>query len=133
MVSNHSINAVLPWTTFKDRLGISECHSLLFDISELISIVDLPEMDSLFTKEEIDQAIKDMPSDHAPRPDGFIGLFMKRCWNIIKEDFYGLCDQFWQGTIDLTNLNGSYIARIPNNDNPSPLNDFRPISLLNTH
>jgi hypothetical protein len=24
-----------------------------------------------------------MPADHAPGPDGFNGMFMKKCWGII--------------------------------------------------
>ena len=27
-----------------------------------------------------------MPSEKAPGPDGFIGVFYKRCWPIIKAD-----------------------------------------------
>jgi hypothetical protein len=30
--------------------------------------------------------MKDLPADHALGPDGFNGVFLKKCWNIIKED-----------------------------------------------
>lgn len=32
-----------------------------------------------FTKDEIDVAIKSLPVDKSPGPDGFNGMFMKRC------------------------------------------------------
>ena len=38
------------------------------------------------TEQEIKAAVKDMPSEKAPGPDGFIGVFYKRCWPIIKAD-----------------------------------------------
>ena len=47
-----------------------------------------------FTRQEIDNVIKEMPGDRAPGADGFNGTFLKACWRIIKEDFYALCDQF---------------------------------------
>lgn len=64
-----------------------------------------------------------MASDHAPGPDGFNGLLMKECWHIISEDFYRLCEAFWNCTVDLECINGSFIALIPKNDNPLTIND----------
>jgi hypothetical protein len=37
--------------------------------------------------EEIQTALNDMSIDHALGPDGFNGMFMKRCWPIIHDDF----------------------------------------------
>jgi len=37
---------------------------------------DLEDLDVPFTEEEIESAIKEMPSEKAPSPDGFIGLFL---------------------------------------------------------
>lgn len=112
-------------------MGVSECQQFLFNISELITPVDLPELDLPFTKEEIDKVIKDMPSNHAHGPDGFNGFFMKKCWSTISNEFYRLCEQLWGGHIDLACLNGSLITLIPKKDSPISANDFRPISLLN--
>lgn len=62
---------------------------------------------------EIDQAVKDMPSSRAPGPGGFNGFFMKKCWQIIADDFYRLCKQFCDGQVDLECINNSFIALIP--------------------
>jgi hypothetical protein len=47
---------------------------------------DLEDLDAPFTAQEIKAVIKDMPSEKAPGPDGFIGCFYKKCWSIIKDD-----------------------------------------------
>lgn len=78
-ITDHSLKAGSLWSSFKERLGTTKFQEILFDLDSLIDQVDLPEMDRPFSKEEIDMAVKEMASDHAPGPDGFNGFFMKRC------------------------------------------------------
>ena len=73
-----------------------------------------------------------MPVDKAPGPDGFNGMFLKKCWHIIKEDVYQLCNDFFSRTVSLQAINNSFITLVPKNSNPVTPNDFRPISLLNS-
>ena len=47
---------------------------------------DLSELEELFSEEEVWQVIRDMPTDRAPGPDGFIGVFYQKAWGIIKKD-----------------------------------------------
>jgi hypothetical protein len=131
LVSDRGLKAGILWQSFKDRLGVSEFCEILFQLSDLISAVPLPQMDGPFSREEIDVALKEMPPDHAPGPDGFNGFFFKKCWHLISEDFYRFCDCFYNGNINLSCINGSLIVLIPKCDNPLSPNDFRPISLLN--
>jgi hypothetical protein len=84
-----------------------------------------------FTTEEMDKVVKVMPVDKAPGPDGFNGLFMKKCWHIIKHDFYNLAMEFCKGTINLEHINTSYISLIPKKQSAESINDYRPISLTN--
>jgi len=84
-----------------------------------------------FTKTEIDQVVKNLPSYKAPGPDGFNTDFLKKCWPIICEDFYRLFEDFHRGKVCLQSINGSYITLIPKKDDPEKVSDFRPISLLN--
>lgn len=75
--------------------------------------------------------IKCLPTDKAPGPDGFNGMFIKKCWPKIKEDFYRLRQDFYDGTIDLEPINSSYTTLVPKNNNPEGINDYRSISFLN--
>lgn len=105
---------------------------MLFDLSQLVHPVDdLESLVAPFQTEEIDQIVRRMPSDKAPGPDGFNGLFLKKCWQFIKDDFYGLCLAFYQGQIYLECINSSYITLVPKKDSPETVSDFRPISLMN--
>jgi hypothetical protein len=72
-----------------------------------------------------------MPPDKAPGPDGFNGLFLKKCWQFIKEDFYRLCWSFYNNNASLESINNSYITLVPKKEAPESVNDFRPIALMN--
>jgi hypothetical protein len=102
-----------------------------FDLQALVQNQDLQAIQGLFTKQDIDNVIKNMPVDKAPGPDGFNGVFLKKCWNIIREDIYQLCFDFFNGTVDLQAINSSFITLVPKVNSPSTVNDFRPISLIN--
>ena len=93
--------------------------------------VDFDSLTVPFTHKEIDDVIKEMPPDRAPGPDGFNGAFLKACWPIIKHDFYDLCAQFYDGTLDINSINDGLITLIPKINSPETVNDYRPIMLLN--
>jgi hypothetical protein len=99
-------------------------------LGNLIPSVQLEQMDDCFSREEIDELVKDLPTDKSPGLDGFNGLFMKKCWAIIKEDFYRLFNSFYENCSDLRCLNGSFIMMVPKPGSPSGVNDYWPISLL---
>jgi len=56
---------------------------------------------------------------------------MKKCWPLIKDDFYALCQDFFDCNINLESINSSFISLVPKISNPETVNDVRPISLLN--
>jgi hypothetical protein len=47
---------------------------------------DLIMLEEDLTEEEITIAIMHTPMEKAPGPDGYIGAFYKKCWDIIKTD-----------------------------------------------
>jgi hypothetical protein len=114
-------------------MGTSNGINMQLDLPELLKVCgkDLSFLTEPFSQEEMDVVIKKMPPDKAPGPDGFNGLFMKRCWHIIKEDFYNLASEFAEGNLDLRNINTSLITLVPKKSSPETMNDFRPISLTN--
>jgi hypothetical protein len=101
-----------------------------FDFQSMIQSVDLSSLDTSLSEEEIETVITELPHDKYPRNDGFNGLFIKKCWPIIKSDFNSLISAFYSGHIDLRSINSSFITLMPKIQSPSSVNDFRPISLL---
>ena len=105
---------------------------MTFDLPQMIQpVVDLDSLVTPFMIDEIDQIVKSMPPDKALGPDGFNGLFLKKCWQLIKQDFYRLCWSLYHNNISLESINTSYITLVPKKDSPETVNDFRPISLMN--
>jgi hypothetical protein len=113
-------------------MGKSEGIDMQFDLHSLLSRVDgLDDLTIPFEEKEMDEVIMAMPVDKAPGPDGFNGLFLKRCWPIIKKEFYKLASDFHERKLKLQNINSSYITLVPKSVAPVSANDFRPISLTN--
>jgi hypothetical protein len=132
VAENHTEKENAIYQAFKERLGTCTSPIMHVDLPSLIAPTSgLEELSLPFTKEEIDEVIRTMPADKAPRPDGFNGHFLKACWNIIKEDIYKLCFDFYDGNLDLTSINMGHITLIPKIPVPEGVNDYRPITLLN--
>jgi hypothetical protein len=128
--SEHEHKAAILWNSFKDRLGQTEATLMQFDLSTLIQPVEFGELDQEFSHNEIDKLIAELPLDKALGPYGFNGMFLKKCWPIIKEDFYALFDDLYHEQVSLQYLSSLYITLVPKTHNPTGVNDYRHISLL---
>ena len=130
--SGHQDKAQILWEAYKDRLDQSEFSSMLLNLDALLpSHPNLSSLEDPFTAEEIDHVVPSLPTDKSPGPDGFNTNFIKKCWPIIKQDFYNLCHEFHSRNVCLQSLDSFYIALVPKIDGPTKVIDFRPISLLN--
>jgi hypothetical protein len=129
--NDHDSKAAIIWNTLSKRLGSSDKPFMHFSLGDLIIRTDgLDSLSTPFTSEEIDDIVKSLPSDCAPGPDGFNGLFLKRCWHIIKNEFHALCHAFLNGTANnLQCIDNSHITLIPKVLNPENLGDYKPICL----
>ena len=85
-----------------------------------------------FTSDEIDSVIKALPNNKSPEPDGYNNEFLKASWPVIEHDFYDLCSGFYNNNCHLQSINSSYITLIPKTMNARYVNDYSPISLLNS-
>jgi len=133
IIHDHFEKAALLLENFRARMGNSINPEMQYNLDDLVvNHEGLDQISAPFTKEEIDNVVKQMPVDKAPGPDSFNGMFFKKCWHIIREDIYQLCNDFFSGTVSLQAINNSFITLIPKNSNPVTPNDFRPISLLNS-
>lgn len=132
LYTNHSAKATILWNAYKERLGVSEFQALIFDLHTLLdNQIDLAWLEDPFTHEEIDVVVAGLPLDKSPGPNGLNIDFVKKCWPLIKYDFYELCQAFYMGEVYLESINGSFVTLIPKVDAPTQSSQFRPISLLN--
>ena len=61
---------------YEDLLGAYSARDDSIDLDFLnIEGCDLQELEDIFTEEEVWNTIRELPSDRAPGPDGFIGAF----------------------------------------------------------
>lgn len=106
---------------------------MIFNLNDFIQEFEgLEQLEVPFTKEEIDEIVSKLPNDKSPRPDGYSNEFIKGCWPLIAQDFYKLCDAFFNEEVCLRSINSSYITLIPKKEGPQGVSDYRPISLLNS-
>ena len=98
-----------------------------------LQAADLSHLEAPFDEEEVLAAINDLHAEKAPGPDGFIGVFFRSAWAIVKEDlllavnyFYHMHDQHFN------KLNSAHICLIPKNSEAALISDFRPISLTHS-
>jgi hypothetical protein len=94
---------------------------------------DLNHLEQPFSKEEIQVVIMSTPKEKAPSPDGFIGISLSSCWEIVKHDIIEVVQQFFlmiqQG---LHLLNQTFVVLILKISNPNKVSDSRPVSLTHT-
>jgi len=134
LITDHKQKELLTWQSFEERLGVNGFTGVLFNLDSLLhNDIDLSALIAPFTHQEDDQVVKSLPSDKAPRPDGFNIDFVKKCWPLICHDSYNLCSSFYDGNVCLRSINGSNITLlVPKHNNALKISDYRPISLLNT-
>ena len=108
-ISDHDQMAEILSASFKNRMGQAQGISMGYDLTTLIQPVrGLEELSQPFSDAEIRKVLQEMPPDRAPGPDGFNGMFVKRCWPIIGKDFLRLIQDFYEGKLSLENINGSH-------------------------
>lgn len=88
LVTSHEHKVGILWEAFKNRLGVSEFQGISYDLSSLLQRHQLDHLSDDFSADEIKFVISDMPLNHAPGPDGFNDKFIRKCWSIIKPDFF---------------------------------------------
>jgi hypothetical protein len=57
------------------------------------------------SEQELELIINDMKSDTAPGPDGFLVVFFKKFWPLVKHGVLHIVNDFILGRIDISRLN----------------------------
>jgi hypothetical protein len=118
-ITNHDKKKLFLFGKNINKLGCTQNTQMHFNMTDLLQTQNLEHITEPCTKEQIDAVVANIPPDKAPRPDGFNGKFIKKCWGIIKEDIYKLCLDFFDKAVDLQAINKSFITLVPKVNNPT--------------
>ncbi|KAK1279720.1 hypothetical protein QJS04_geneDACA022600 [Acorus gramineus] len=94
--------------------------------------MDAVDLIQPFLVEEIESAIKELPRNKAPSPDGLPGEFYQHCWPIIREDVIAAIQHFYQIAQLPISWGSTHTVLIPKKENPCFLKNYRPISICDT-
>ncbi|XP_074299589.1 uncharacterized protein LOC141630722 [Silene latifolia] len=84
------------------------------------------------TEDEIHDALFSIDVNKSPGPDGFSSGFFRQAWSVIKGEFVKVVHDFFRSGKLLKEINSTIISLIPKGDNPSSVQDYRPISCCST-
>lgn len=94
---------------------------------------DLSALDLPFSTDEVWAAIKEMPSDRAPGPDGYTGAFYKSAWGVIQQDIMtGLNALLFSDSRAFDRLNSALVVLLPKRPDAATPADYRPITMIHS-
>jgi hypothetical protein len=98
-----------------------------------LSAMDLRALDAHFPDEEIWGAVRAMPGNKSPSPDGFFWDFYRHCWSTIKHDVCAAVRAVFTGRDqNFRNLNTAYLTLLLKVEGAIELKQFRLISLVHS-
>ncbi|KAL4282967.1 hypothetical protein GQ457_16G007830 [Hibiscus cannabinus] len=97
-----------------------------------LSEVSAKAIEAPFSEAEIWNAIKCSDGNKAPGPDGFNLDFYKKFWPSLRVKVISFFKEFYKGKLKDKSVNHSFITLIPKVSCPKKIDDFRPISLVNS-
>lgn len=105
------------------------------DTIEVVKSIIKPDMHEYlqqdFTAIEVFEAIRQMKSSAAPRPDGLLALFYQSHWAEIGTEIIEYALNILNNNGDPGNINHTFLCLIPKVKKPTLPSDFRPIALCN--
>ena len=127
----------------KARIGVAHFKNLFkappwASIVEVIRVAQLfprfvEEEDNLSLMEELKVTLHSFQKDKSPGLDGWTIEFFLGLYDLLGGDLLKVMEDTRLSGRLPTSFNSTFIALIPKVDNPSSLNDFRPISLCVTY
>jgi hypothetical protein len=132
---DHKQKAKVIHDHFCQLIGRAHEQQIHFNFANIMeSQGDLMQsIQDIFTIEEITKVIDRWSANKAPGPDGYTGEFLKRFKDILMPDMLHTFNHVLT-TPDQTldQLNDSYIILIPKKEGAVEVQDYKPISSLNS-
>ena len=119
---------------YQELIGQPQPRQTTLNLANLdFPVVELADLEVDFTEKEIWEAIKELPPDKAPGPDGFSLRFFQTCWPVIKGDLMlAILHLTKHDSRSFRSLNSAYVTLLPKKIGAVDIKDFRPISLLHS-
>jgi hypothetical protein len=119
---------------FSDHFGPPAAREVTLNWDELgLPRHDLAHLEEDFTMEELQGVVQELAAAKAPGPDGFIGLFFKTSWAIVRQDILMAVNYFSQlHDQHFSHLNTAHVVLIPKKADALRIIDYRPISLTHS-
>ncbi|GKF35795.1 transposon TX1 uncharacterized [Tanacetum coccineum] len=131
-MASTSYQTFLTIATFSTRF-VETCNSRpLFCSSKFrrLTVLDALSLESAISMEEVRQAVWSCSSSKAPGPDGINFNFIKKYWDLLRNDFFACVKYFETFGQLVKGCNASFIALVPKVQDPIEMCDYRPISLI---
>nr|GEV20711.1 hypothetical protein [Tanacetum cinerariifolium] len=100
------------------------------DFPNRLSLDQAQDLEKVFSKEEIKDAVWDCGLDKSPVPNGYTFGFYRRFWSLIESEVVDAVNHFFQNGFCHKGGNSSFIALIAKTQGAKMVKDFRPISLI---
>nr|CAD1828059.1 unnamed protein product [Ananas comosus var. bracteatus] len=119
---------------YSSQLGVVSSTSRTIHFLSLFApdTLDLSTLSFPFTMDEVKTGVFSCAPDKAPGPDGFPMLFFQRFWHTLKDDIFDVFSSFYDGPLNLSDINKSWICPIPKKATVETARDLRPISLIHS-
>nr|XP_009771105.1 PREDICTED: uncharacterized protein LOC104221690 [Nicotiana sylvestris]XP_016492827.1 PREDICTED: uncharacterized protein LOC107812285 [Nicotiana tabacum] len=104
--------------------------SLEFTRLHTLSSNDREDVKSPFEEPDVLAALNSYAPDKVSGPDCYTMAFFQKCWEVLKSNFMGALNHYYQHGHMVKSCNASFIALIPKEKCSIELKDFRLISLI---
>ncbi|XP_066323685.1 uncharacterized protein [Miscanthus floridulus] len=95
--SEEEAKAGIVYSYYNELLSKAFHRQHRIDLAQLdLPRLDLSDLVTLFTAEEVARIVRDTPADRAPGPDGFNGAFYKAAWEIVGPDVVRVFHALWE-------------------------------------
>jgi hypothetical protein len=82
-------------------------------------------LEAPLSEQEITSLIRALPASRSPGPDGFIGIFYKKCWEIIRVDLIEELEDFQNHRTSKLHLaNEAHIVMLPKKEGAQEFSEF---------
>ncbi|GKA08064.1 RNA-directed DNA polymerase, eukaryota, partial [Tanacetum coccineum] len=117
---------------FRNRFDSPCTDRLTLDMEfhNVLSYEKAQDLERVFLKDEIKQAVWDCGLDKSPGPDGFTFGFYRKFWSLLEDDVVDAVCYFFNNGFCLKGINSSFIALIPKSQGANMVKDLRPINLI---